>query len=309
MTKKNYKVIIVGAGPAGLTAAIYTARAGLSTLVIGNPYESQVAKLGVIENYPGFGKGVQGMQLIEEMANQTQANGGKIVYANVISIEKKRETFLVKSDEDEEFQAKVIIMAMGSRYRKMRIEGEEEYYAKGVSYCTVCDGALFKDKPTAIIGYGDGAAIGALYLANFSTKVYVITPKKELGAEAIYMHRLKTKDNIEIFYKAKVKKIAGDEFVNSIIFKDSEGKEQKIAVEGVFIEYGTVPNTLLAKQLGVEIDEKHFIIVDNVTLATNIPGVYAAGDVTGRIRQIATAVGDGCTAATYAQEYLEKLED
>jgi len=308
MENKEFKIIVIGAGPAGLTAAIYAARAGLRTLVIGNPYESQVAKLGLIENYPGFGKGVQGMQLIEEMAKQTEANGGKIAYANVINIEKEGDNFVVKTDEDEEFQAKAIIMAMGSRYRKMRIKGEEEFYAKGVSYCAVCDGALFKEKPTAVIGHGNGAAIGALYLANFASKVYLVIPKRELGADAIYMHRLKSKDNIEIFYNTKVTKIAGEDFVHSLIIKESGGSQKELKVDGVFIEYGTIPNTLLANQLGVEVDEKHFIKVDSITLKTNIAGVFAAGDVTGRIRQIATAVGDGCTAATFAQEYIEGLE-
>ena len=303
---KEYQVVVVGAGPAGLTAAIYTARAGLSTIVFGNPYESQVAKLGLIENYTGFAQGVQGLELMEAMENQTRANGSEIIYDNVIEIEKKEKEFLVKTDDNKIVKAKAIVLAMGARHRKMRIPGEEEYYAKGVSYCAVCDGALYQNKPTAVFGYGDGAAKAALYLSNISSKVYLIVTKKELGAEAIYEERLKSKDNIEIHYKARVTEIAGDEFVTSFTYK-KDGEETTVKTEGVFIESGSVPNTLLANQLGVKINEKGFIETNIETMETNIPGVYAAGDVCGRIKQIATAVGDGCTAAAYAQNYIEEL--
>ncbi|NHJ86114.1 MAG: FAD-binding protein [Asgard group archaeon] len=304
---KEYEVIVVGAGPAGLTAAIYTARAGIKTLVVGNPYESQVAKLGLIENYSGFARGIQGLELMEAMEGQTKANGAKIIYDNVISIEKDSSDFIVKTDDDETMKSKAIILAMGARHRKMRITGEEEYYAKGVSYCAVCDGALYQAKPTAVLGYGNGAAKAALYLSNISSKVYLIVTKKELGAEAIYMSRLEGSENIEIHYNARVTEIAGDEFVKSITYKE-ENEEKSVPVEGVFIEFGSVPNTLIANQLGVEIDDRGFIITNQKDLSTNIPGVFAAGDVCGRIRQIATAVGDGCTTAYSAQEYLEGLE-
>jgi thioredoxin reductase (NADPH) len=305
MSETNeYQVLIVGAGPAGLSAAIYTARAGISTIVIGNPYESQVAKLGLIENYLGYGRGIQGLEYMEEAEKQTKANGAKIIYGNVISIEKQAISFLVKTDDDETFQAKAIILAMGARHRKMRIEGEDEYYAKGVSYCSVCDGALFQGKPTVVLGHGNGAAKSVLYLSNISSKVYLVCNKKELGADAIYKNRLKNRSNIEVYYNARATKIAGDEYVKEVIYK-KDGEEKKIAAEGVFIEFGSVPNTLIAKQLGVEIDDKGFIKTKLETLETNIQGVFAAGDVCGRIRQMATAVGDGCTAATYVQNYLE----
>jgi len=303
---KEYQIAVIGAGPAGLTAAIYTARAGLKTIVIGNPYESQVAKLGLIENYTGFAKGVEGLELMEAMENQTKANGSEVIYDNVIEIAKKDKKFTIKTDDDETYTAEAVILAMGARHRKMRIPGEEEFYMKGVSYCSVCDGALYQGKPTVIIGYGNGAAKSALYMANLSSKVYLICTKKELGADAIYESRLEGKENLEIHFNARVTKIEGDEFVNSITFKKS-GKETEIRVEGVFIEYGSVPNTLLANQLGVEVNERGFIKINIETLETNIPGVFAAGDVCGRIKQIATAVGDGCTAATYAQNYVEQL--
>ncbi|NHK32239.1 MAG: FAD-binding protein [Asgard group archaeon] len=306
MSETNkFQVLIVGAGPAGLSAAIYTARAGLSTIVIGNPYESQVAKLGLIENFLGFGRGIQGLEYMEEAEKQTKANGAKIIYGNVISIEKQEMDFIVKTDDDETFQAKAIILAMGARHRKMRIDGEEEFYTKGVSYCSVCDGALFQGKPTVVLGYGNGAAKSVLYLSNISSKVYLICNKKELEADAIYENRLKGKTNIVIHYNARATKIVGDEYVKEIIYK-KDGNEMKIATEGVFIEFGSVPNTLIAKQLGVEIDEKGFIKTKPETLETNIQGVFAAGDVCGRIRQMATAVGDGCIAATYVQNYLEQ---
>ena len=302
---KEYQIAIVGAGPAGLTAAIYTARAGFSTIVIGNPYESQVAKLGLIENYTGFAKGVEGLELMEAMENQTKANGAEVIYDNVIEIAKKDKDFIIKTDDDETLKAKAIILAMGARHRKMRIHGEEEYYMKGISYCSVCDGALYQGKPTVVIGYGNGAAKSALYMANLSSKVFLICTKKELGADAIYESRLKGKENLEIHYSSRVTKIAGEEFVTSVTYKKG-GKESDIKTEGVFIEYGSVPNTLLANQLGIEVDDRGFIVTKIETLETNIPGVYAAGDVCGRIKQIATAVGDGCIAATHAQNYVEE---
>ncbi|MHA1462237.1 MAG: NAD(P)/FAD-dependent oxidoreductase, partial [Candidatus Heimdallarchaeota archaeon] len=196
--KKEYQVVIVGAGPAGLTAGIYTARAGISTLVIGNPYESQVANLGLIENYSGYAKGVQGLELMEAMDKQTKANGAKVSYDKVISIEKVNGKFIVKTEEDETIEAQAVILGMGARHRKMKIKGEEEYYSKGVSYCAVCDGALYHGKPTAVLGYGTGAAKAALYLSNISSKVYLICTRKALGAEPIYENRLNTRDNIEI---------------------------------------------------------------------------------------------------------------
>lgn len=303
---KEYQIAIVGAGPAGLTAAIYTARAGFSTIVIGNPYESQVAKLGLIENYTGFAKGVEGLELMEAMENQIKANGAEVIYDNVIEIVKNDKNFIIKTDDDETLKAKAVILAMGARHRKMRIPGEEEYYMKGVSYCSVCDGALYQGKPTVIIGYGNGAAKSAIYMANLSSKVYLICTKKELGADAIYESRLEGKENLEIHYSSRVTKISGEEFVSSVTYKEG-GKESDIKVEGVFIEYGSVPNTLLANQLGIEVDDRGFIVTKIETLETNIPGVYAAGDVCGRIKQIATAVGDGCIAATNAQNYLEQL--
>ncbi|MCG3252819.1 MAG: FAD-dependent oxidoreductase [Candidatus Heimdallarchaeota archaeon] len=303
---KEYQIAIVGAGPAGLTAAIYTARAGFSTIVIGNPYESQVAKLGLIENYTGFAKGVEGLELMEAIENQTKANSAEVIYDNVIEIVKKDKDFIIKTDDDETLKAKAIILAMGARHRKMRIPGEEEYYMKGVSYCSVCDGALYQGKPAVVIGYGNGAAKSALYMANLSSKVYLICTKKELGSDAIYESRLEGKENLEIHYSSRVTKIAGEEFVTSVTYKEG-GKESDIKTEAVFIEYGSVPNTLLANQLGIEVDERGFIVTKLETLETNIRGVYAAGDVCGRIKQIATAVGDGCIAATNAQNYVEQL--
>ena len=303
---KEYQIAIVGAGPAGLTAAIYTARAGFSTIVIGNPYESQVAKLGLIEKYTCFDKGVEGLELMEAMENQTKANGAEVIYDNVIEIAKKDKDFIIKTDDDETLKAKAIILAMGARHRKMRIPGEEEYYMKGVSYCSVCDGALYQGKPTVVIGYGNGAAKSALYMANLSSKVYLICTKKELDADAIYESRLEGKENLEIHYSSRVTKISGEEFVTSVTYKEG-GKESEIKTESVFIEYGTVPNTLLANQLGIEVDVRGFIVTKIENLKTNIPGVYAAGDVCGRIKQIATAVGDGCIAATHAQNYVEEL--
>lgn len=303
--KKEYQVVIVGAGPAGLTAGIYTARAGISTLVIGNPYESQVANLGLIENYPGYAKGVQGLELMEAMDKQTKANGAKVSYDKVISIEKENGKFIVKTEEEEIIESQAVILGMGARHRKMKIKGEEEYYSKGVSYCAVCDGALYQGKPTAVLGYGTGAAKAALYLSNISSKVYLICTRKELGAEPIYENRLKTRDNIEIHYQTRVSEISGGDYVESFTFKSSK-EEQKVKAEGIFIEYGSVPNTVLAEQLKIKVDERGYITSDIATMETNIPGVYAIGDVCGRIKQIATAVGDGCIAANKVQDFLEK---
>lgn len=303
--KKEYQVVIVGAGPAGLTAGIYSARAGISTIVIGNPYESQVANLGLIENYPGYAKGVQGLELMEAMDKQTKANGAKVSYDKVISIEEENGKFIVKTEEEETIEAQAVILSMGARHRKMKIKGEEEYYSKGVSYCAVCDGALYQGKPTAVLGYGTGAAKAALYLSNISSKVYLICTRKELGAEPIYESRLKTRDNIETHYQTRVSEISGGDYVESFTFKSSK-EEQKVKADGIFIEYGSVPNTVLAEQLGIKVDERGYITSNISTMETNIPGVYAIGDVCGRIKQIATAVGDGCIAAYKVQDYLQK---
>ena len=242
---------------------------------------------------------------MEAMEKQTKANGAKITYELVVAIEKKENIFHVKTEENTTYQAKAIVLGMGSRYRKMRVDGEEEFFAKGVSYCAVCDGALYQGKPTAVIGYGTGAVKAALYLANISSKVYLLCTKKELEAEAIYEARLPLKDNIEIHYQSKIEKISGNDFVEAVSFiKNNEQKTVK--VEAAFIEYGSIPNAVLAEQLGVTVNENGYIVSNATTMETNIPGVYAIGDVCGRIKQIATAVGDGCISAYQVQSYLEK---
>ncbi|MEA2069920.1 MAG: FAD-dependent oxidoreductase [Asgard group archaeon] len=303
-----YDVGIIGAGPAGISAAIYTARAGLKTLVLGNPYESQVAELGLIENYAGFAQGVQGLELAESMDKQAKANGAKVIYEQVIEIKQDNKKYVLKSDEDESYNTKSLILAMGSRHRKMRIPGEDEYYGKGVSYCAVCDGSLYRGKPTAVLGHGNGAAKAVLYLSNISSKVYLLCNRKELGADAIYEFRLKQLENLEAHYLSRVTDIKGNDYAESLVYKE-KGQEKKIDVEGIFIEFGSVPNTLLAEQLNLEVNEKGFIITDPETKATNKKGIYAAGDVCGNIRQIATAVGDGCIAAYSVQDYLREEKD
>lgn len=298
-----YDVIIIGAGPAGLTAGMYCARGGKNTLILGSVYGSQQSMGGLYENYPGFPDGIQGIELSERMLTQAEKYGAKVHDETVTKVVSLNGIFRVKT-ECWEYESRALILATGAKHRKLSVPGEEEYATRGVSYCAYCDGALFRNKTVAVIGYGNGAARAVLYLAGLCEKVHLLNVREELAAEAVYLDRINALTNITSSQGVEPVGILGDGFVTAVEFKARE-KVRTLKVDGVFVEMGVVPNVSLAVDLGVELTKGGFVKVNRLTQETNVSGVFAAGDVTGGRMQVATAVGAGASAAISAMRYIQ----
>jgi len=299
----DYDLIIIGAGPAGLSAGLFAGRRKLKTLILeGKTVGGEMGYATTVENYPGVAK-TTGMKLAKEMRRQAEEVDCKIVMENAVELNLKGSEKKVKTKK-EEYTAKAVIVATGSSYRYLGIPGEKELIGKGVSYCASCDAPLFKDKAVAVIGGSDTAARGALFLIEYASKVYLVHRRDELRAVGVLCDKLKA-SKVEILWDNIPKEIKGSNSVEGLVIENVKSKEtQTLKVGGVFVLVGSIPTTELAKKAGVKVDEKNFIAVDT-TQETNIAGVYAAGDVTGGIQQIAEAVGEGATAATKAYEYIK----
>jgi thioredoxin reductase (NADPH) len=297
-----HDVIIVGAGPAGLTAGIYCARGGKNTLILGNIYGSQQSMGGVYENYPGFPDGVMGIELSEAMLAQAQRFGAEYQSEMVQKIVHLGDLFRLKT-ENWQYEAKAVILAMGASHRLLGVPGEREFSSRGVSYCVHCDGALFKNKTVAVIGYGNGAARAVLYLANICSKIHLLSPRDKLAAEPVYLERLKKHPNFAATFGAEITEIQGSESVSSVEFKVGN-TPRSLKVDGVFVEMGMKPNTELAEALGMEMTRGGYVKVNRLNQETSMPGVFAAGDLTGGRMQVTTAVGSGTSAAISALQYL-----
>lgn len=297
-----HDVVVVGAGPAGLTAGMYCARGGKKTLILGNIYSSQQSMGGVYENYPGFPDGVMGIELSEAMLAQAQKFGAEYQPEHVQKIVPLGDMFRLKT-ENWQYESKAIILATGAAHRKLGVPGEEKCTGRGVSYCVHCDGALFRNKSVAVVGYGNGAARAVLYLANIAGKVHLLSPREKLVAESVYMDRLQKLSNFTATYGSEVTEILGDETVKSIEFVVGS-TPRSLKVDGVFVEMGMKPSTELAEALGLELTQGGFVKVNRLNQETSMPGVFAAGDVTGGRMQVTTAVGAGTSAAISAMQYL-----
>ncbi len=304
---EKWDLIIVGAGAAGLTAGIYGARSGLKTLILD---EKQAGGTLVIipwvENYPGFPKGVSGEDLARRMLDQCRRFGAEVhEFEGVERLRLDNECKIIETSSAN-YMAESIIIASGSRHKKLGVPGEEEFEGIGVSYCALCDGAFFKGLRVLVVGGGNTAAISAIYLANLASKVYLAHRRDRLRADEIYVKDLAVR-GIEILWNTEVRRIEGDSRVRSVIlFNRETGDERELSVDGVFISVGEVPNSEFAKKAGIMVDEGGYIIVDALQ-RTNVKGVYGAGDVTAcPIKQIGTAVGQAIIAATEAFKYVRK---
>jgi thioredoxin reductase (NADPH) len=297
-----HDVIVVGAGPAGLTAGMYCARGGKKTVILGNVYGSQQSMGGLYENYPGFPDGIQGIELSERMLAQAQKFGAEYQAEMVQKIVHLGDGFKIKT-ENWQYEAKAIILALGAVHKKLGVPGEKEYTSRGVSYCVHCDGALFRNRTVAIVGYGNGAARAVLYLAGICEKIHLLTPQEKLVAEAVYLERLGKLSNFTATYGANVVQIKGNETVSGVEFTVGD-TPRSLKVDGVFVEMGMKPNTELAEGLGLELTKGGFIKVNRLNQETSMAGVFAAGDVTGGRMQVTTAVGSGTSAAISAMQYL-----
>ncbi len=297
MEKNTYDLIIIGSGPAGLTASIYASRYKINHLVIGKEPGGQANEAYQIENWPGT-TSISGFELLQKMREHAEKLGAGIVMDSVSSIAKNNDIFEITTPSGQ-YQTKNVILATGMEYRKLQIPGEAEFKGKGVSYCPTCDAAFFKDKVVAVIGGGNSAGSAALLLAQYANKVYVIYRGDKLKVDPAYQEKISASGKIEVVYNTNVREIKGEDKVKKIILDKKHDDSEELAVQGVFIEIGSEPGVELVEQLGIETDEQGFIKV-NSDQTTNIPGVWAAGDATNgsnKLRQIITAAAEGAVAA------------
>ncbi len=305
---KKYDVIVIGAGPGGLTAGLYASRANLSVLILDRGiYGGQMNNTAEVENYPGF-KSILGPDLAEKMYQGATQFGAEYAYGSVEKVEVNGDLKQVITDS-ETYEAPVVIIATGSQYRKLGVEGEVEYAGRGVSYCAVCDGAFFKDQPLAVIGGGDSAVEEGVYLAKLASNVNIIHRRDQLRAQKILQERAFANDKIDFTWDTVVTKINGGQKVTSVSTHNKKtGEDGELKVNGVFIYVGVIPLSEPFKELGIT-DEQGWIKTDEL-MQTSLPGVYAIGDVRAKeLRQITTAVGDGSIAGQQAFNYLESLKD
>jgi thioredoxin reductase (NADPH) len=304
---ESRELIIIGAGAAGLAAGIYGVRSGLNTLVLEEKIAGgTAADAPLVENYPGF-QSIGGFELAQKIVAHARTTGVRInEFESVSDLDLRNERKIVKTDKAT-YETKALIIASGSRYRELDVPGEKEFRGKGISYCGLCDGPLFKGKRVLVVGGGSSAVITALYLAGLAAEVKVAHRRDTFRAEEILTKALRERTNVEILLNTEVKEIKGDRFVSqAILFDNKIVRTWELPIDGIFVQVGEDPRSELAKKAGIAVDEKGYIIV-NLLQNTNIAGVYAAGDVTNHpIKQIGTAVGQGITAAAEAYGHVRR---
>ncbi len=304
-----YDVVIIGGGPAGLTAGIYAARSGLKTIILEEKvFGGQIVFSADLENYPGFPEGISGMEIIDKFLEQAKKFEVEISYDGVEKIENDISCKRVILTNKSCITAKTVILATGASADRLGCPGEAKFLGKGVSYCATCDGAFFKGKTVAVVGGGDSALEEALYLANLVKKIYLIHRRDQFRAVKILQDRVKKNNKIEIVFDSVVKEILGDKFVKGVLVENVKTKQQsRLDIDGIFIYIGLTPNSKFVSDL-IQTDEYGYIIT-NEEMETNIPGIFAAGDVRKKsLRQVITACADGAIAASNAQKYIEKMK-
>jgi thioredoxin reductase (NADPH) len=304
----TYDVIVIGSGAAGFTAGIYAVRYNLKTLLIGKETGGQMAEAYEVDNYPGL-LNIKGLELGNKFREHAEKLGVKIeLFSEVKEIRKDGKKFRIKTDGGKEFSSKSVIFATGSKKRKLGIPREEELAGRGVSYCATCDGPFFKDKTIAVIGGGNAAVKSAVMLAEHAKRVYLIYRKgyEKMKAMPYWKEIAKKSKKIEMIFDSVPHELAGREKLEGIRIRNSSGKETIIEVEGMFVEIGSLPETSIAKNLGVKLDDKGLVVV-RPDMSTNVKGFFAAGDMTtgsNHFEQIITSAAEGAIAANSAYNYL-----
>jgi thioredoxin reductase (NADPH) len=303
---ENWDLIIIGAGPAGLAAGIYAGRSGLKTMIVEEKMAGgETAVAPWIENYPGF-ESISGPELTEKMAAHCKKFGAQInELEKLVSLNLKGERKLVTTEKGE-YSSPAIIIATGTHHRLLNIPGEKEFQGRGVSYCSLCDGAFFRGKRVIVVGGGNSATMSARYLSNIAATVKLVHRRETTRAEAASLEVL-NRQQVELLLNSEIKEIKGDGVVRGVVLQNNKtGEVKELEVEGVFVQVGEVPNTEFAVRAGIEVNKRGYIVVDH-RQRTNIQGVLAAGDVTnGPVKQVGTAVGQAIVAATEAFMYVEK---
>ena len=300
-------MIIIGAGAAGLAAGIYGARSGLKTLILDEKMAGgTAADAPIVENYPGFAE-ISGGELAQKMVLHCKKTGVTIHEIEAVtSLDLTGERKIVKTNRAE-YEATAIIIATGSHYREIGVKGEKEFRGRGVSYCGVCDGPFFKGKRVLVIGGGNSAATTTLYLSGIAAEVVVVHRRDAFRAEDALVKDIASKENVQVFWNSEVREIKGDKLVTGVILFDKKAEKTKeVTVDAVFVQIGEAPNSQIAREAGLEVNEHGYIKTD-VFQRTSVAGVYAAGDVTSHpVKQVGTAVGQGITAALEAYGYIRR---
>lgn len=293
-------VIIVGAGPAGFSAGIYALRRGLRVLMIEAKFPGgRIIEAPNVENYPGFPEGIRGEELAGRMlAQYKRFNGGIVSGEEVVGLDLGSQIKVITTRKGR-YTSRAVIVAIGVQRRKMSIPGEKEFFGRGVSYCAICDGPIFKGQEVAVVGDEDEAVQDALFLAEIASRVFVIPNKSELSASEVVLRRLEERKNVTVFRGHRAEAVEGEKLVNGLRVKSLvEGTSKTLPVKGVFVAVGTIPASQLIEKAGVEVDERGWIKV-NRKQQSNVKGVYAAGDCTGGGMQVSTAVGEGAMAGIW----------
>ena len=304
----KYEVIIIGGGPAGLTAGLYASRAGLKSLLMERGiFGGQIVNATLVENYPGFPQGISGAELGSLMHQQAVKYGLEVVTSEVTGITSRESYSIATTDGD--FKAVAIIIAAGSEYRKLGIPGEERLVGHGVSYCATCDGFFFRNREVAVVGGGDTAITDALELTRHAKKIYVIHRRDQLRAGQVLQQRAFAQPKLEFIWSTVVEEIMGEESISGLKLRNVKtGQSSILKVEGIFVAVGLVPNSQQFSNT-VNLDNTGYIVTDE-TMSTSAPGIFAAGDIRrNSSRQVAAAVGDGVTAAMSACRYIQEVGD
>ncbi|WHU58078.1 thioredoxin-disulfide reductase [Trueperella pyogenes] len=307
MVTEIHDVVIVGSGPAGWTAAIYTARAGLKPVVLAGAVSAGGALMQTteVENFPGWPEGILGPELMQKFEQQAIRFGADLRYEDVTSMKLDGAVKEIVTSEDT-YHARTVILALGSEYKKLGLPGEEDFSGKGVSYCATCDGFFFRDHEIAVVGGGDSAVTEAQFLSRFAKTVHVIHRRDELRASQIMSDRLLANEKVQMHWNSVVDSINGDSRLQSLTLRDTvTGETSELPVTGLFVAIGHEPRTAFLE--GVTLDDKGYIKVAEPSTATNVPGVFACGDVVdSTYQQAITAAGMGCKAALDAEAYLAR---
>ena len=301
-----YDLIVIGTGPGGYGTALYAARYKMNILVIGNQEGGMAATASLVENYLGI-ESISGMEFMQNCRKQVEKLGVKIKNQTVKVIQKKDDYYEVIVDDNQTYEAKTIVLGLGTEKRKLNIKGEQNFLGKGVSYCATCDAFFFRDKTVAVVGGSDSAVTAALHLADVARQVYIIYRRAKLRSEPIWIEKLDVKDNVSFIMETNITEIRGNDNVEKVILDNEYKGSNELVLDGVFIEIGCVPMVSLLNQLGVALDDTNHIIVNN-DMSTNISGIYAVGDVTtacNKFKQIITAAAEGAIAATTAYQYIK----
>ncbi len=300
----HYDVCILGGGPAGLTSSIYSGRYGLHTVLISKDIGGMANLAEKIENYPGF-EGT-GLELMKKFWEQAKKFGAEFLNSEAVNLHKNKTGFIIELKDRRVVHSKSIILALGTKKRKLNIPGEEQFLGKGVSYCATCDANFFKGKVVGVIGGSNSAAKSALILSRIAKKVYIIYRRGELRCDKVEKEKIKKAGNIEVIYNSVPLKIKGKDKVTGIEIIDKDKDKREIKLDGVFVEIGSIPLTAIAKRLGVKTNKEGYIIVDN-DMATNVRGVYAAGDVVeSKLKQVIVSASQGALAAHSVKDYLSQ---